>query len=348
VLGLSVLLVGITSALTFVLSILLRDQIVAWTNVPALGNLVWLISLTMFGAGLFNVLNNWAIRDGAFGQIAASRLIQGMAVVVLQIGLGLAGFRPFGLLAGFGAGQSAGSRSIFVNPWVHARHLSIAGIRQAAVRFRTFALLGTPAVLLNSLGYNLPLLMLAGLYGPEVAGWYILAQRVVGRPLQMVGMAVSQTYWGKASSLVANDPTRLTPTFTRVTLTMAAIAGPYAVTVVLLAPWVFPIAFGSDWLSAGSYTQILAAMFLFDAIAAPTAITLDALQRQDLNLAREVIRVGLYAGAFVLASRFDLTASGAVAVVSVAGSLAATTTMVMSVIALRGLHRTVSMQRSPV
>jgi O-antigen/teichoic acid export membrane protein len=342
VLGLSILLIGVTSALTFVLSWILREQIAAWTNVPVLGDYLWLLALTMLGSGLYSALNNWGIRAAAYGQIARARLSQGIAVVALQVGLGLIGLRPFGLLAGFGAGQSVGTQSLGRIAWVHVRHVTVAGIRQAAIRFRSFALLGTPAVLFNSLGYNLPLLMLAALYDPQIAGWYILAQRVIGRPLQMIGASVCQAYWGQASKLVANDPEKLRPTFTKVTLAMAAIATPYAVALILLAPFVFPIAFGSDWSSAGTYTQILAAMFLLDAIAAPTAITLDVLQRQDLNLIREVIRVGLFGGAFGLASWLSLGSTEAVALVSIAGTLAGVTTIVMSMIAIRSHRRTIT------
>jgi hypothetical protein len=106
----------------------------------------------MFGSGLYNALNNWGIRAGAFGQIARVRLSQGIVVVVLQVGLGLIGLRPFGLLAGFGAGQSTGIQSLGRIAWVHLRQVTVGGMRRAAVQFRSFALLGTPAVRFNSLG----------------------------------------------------------------------------------------------------------------------------------------------------------------------------------------------------
>jgi hypothetical protein len=72
---------------------------------------------------------------------------------------------------------------------------------------------------------------------------------------------------------------------------------------------------------AGTYIQILSPMFLAQAVASPTGGMLDVLERQDLHLSREVGRIVILLSAAALVYFLRLPAIGAVAAVSVAGTL---------------------------
>ena len=67
-----------------------------------------------------------------------------------------------------------------------------------------------------------------------------------------------------------------------------------AIPVVLLiatAPWLFVIIFGSEWQEAGRYCQLLGIGFLVRFMATPLSQTLTILERQELQLAWDVLRV---------------------------------------------------------
>jgi O-antigen/teichoic acid export membrane protein len=91
--------------------------------------------------------------------------------------------------------------------------------------------------------------------------------------------------------------------------------------IALVSPLVFGLVFGEEWRDAGLFVSILAPMYYVYFVTNPTGATLDVLERQDLNLIREVIRIGLMAGAVLLAALAHLSPLGGVAVVSVAGCL---------------------------
>jgi O-antigen/teichoic acid export membrane protein len=77
--------------------------------------------------------------------------------------------------------------------------------------------------------------------------------------------------------------------------------------------------FGEAWRDAGWYTALLTPVYYLTLTTSPTGAKLDVLERQDLHLARELMRLVLVGGAIVLAAALQLPALAAVAVLSAAG-----------------------------
>ena len=62
---------------------------------------------------------------------------------------------------------------------------------------------------------------------------------------------------------------------------------------VLPAPYLFALLFGRDWAEAGWYVVALSPMFVSQFVACSLGVTLDVLERQDLHILREFIRITL-------------------------------------------------------
>ena len=86
------------------------------------------------------------------------------------------------------------------------------------------------------------------------------------------------------------------------------------VTLLVAAPQLFSIVLGERWREAGVYTQILAIMYLAQLVAPTLTPVLSVCERQDLQLARDLLRVVLVLGGFGAAAVFDLGARTAMAV----------------------------------
>jgi lipopolysaccharide exporter len=99
------------------------------------------------------------------------------------------------------------------------------------------------------------------------------------------------------------------------------IGTPIALALALAAPLVTPIVFGQRWQQAGVYVAILAPFFLFQLATSPLGGTLDVLERQDLHLIRELVRVSITSGAIVLADLAHFTATQAIALFSFCGCI---------------------------
>ena len=90
-----------------------------------------------------------------------------------------------GLLVGQIVGQSAGITTLALafhriegRMW---RAIRLRDMAQAAARFANLPTYGAGAALLNNAGRFAPALLVAALYGAEVAGWFALAHRILRR-----------------------------------------------------------------------------------------------------------------------------------------------------------------------
>ncbi|MGH2603396.1 MAG: lipopolysaccharide biosynthesis protein, partial [Dehalococcoidia bacterium] len=339
----SFLAVLLTSLATGLILWLADEPILRWSGVRDGTAFVWLLPLYVLGAGVYQVLNSWSVRIGAFASLARTNLVQGVVTATSQIALGVPGLGALGLLLGATAGQASGGGNLARLAWRrdrdNLRGISVARVKRAALSYRRFALFGAPATLIDAIGLSMPLLFVAALYGPGVAGWFALAQRLLGRPVELLSAAVSNVYTNETARLAREDPAALPAQFRKVVLSMFLVTAPFVVAAALLAPATFPTIFGEDWAEAGVYVQVLAPMFLAHAMASPITGSLDILQRQDLYLVRELVRIGLLVVAVGTAVVFSAGAVVAILLLSVTGVISYAVYVGVSMYAIRHHNR---------
>ena len=61
---------------------------------PGLGPYLWLVPVSILGAGLYQVFNCWAIRKGGYDRIARTQVTQSLTQLTLQVGVGRPGQGP--------------------------------------------------------------------------------------------------------------------------------------------------------------------------------------------------------------------------------------------------------------
>lgn len=303
---LSLLIVPAVSLLAGVGVFSLSDQIVRWTNTPAVKPYLWLLPLNLLGAGGYQVFNYWAVRKKDFDRIARTKLIQSLGKILTQVSLGLVKLGPLGLLLGDVVGRVSGSGTLAVMAYNQSREalgqVNIAGVRQVAYRYRRFPLLSTESALLNRAGLDLPPLLLAAFYGPQVVGWFGLGLRMIKLPMTLVGRSVAQVYIGEASQLAQEDPGALHRLFLKTARRLLLVGGIPIALLGLSSPWLFALVFGEVWREAGAYVQLLTVMFIAEFVVVPVSSTLNVLERQDLQLAWDVGRLVLVVGVLWLAN----------------------------------------------
>lgn len=299
------------------------QPILALFGATVLGGYVLLITLDQFAGGMGLALTGWALRTKAYREIAATRVTQSVVQVVLQVGLGILGLGASGLLLGDVAGRYSGSARLAWTTWrTHGpsfRQVTRAGVLLAATRYRRFPIFSTGSALLNAIGSQAPLLLVAGLFGATVGGQYALAERVASLPVILISGSVGQVFFAEASRSAREQPAMLGVLFRRVTLSLAKGGVAPALLVMITAPFLFPPVFGEAWLQAGIFAAVLAPMWFLCLVTSPTGGTLYILERQDLHLVREVLRIGLLIAAILTATAMHLPPVGVVVTISVAG-----------------------------
>jgi O-antigen/teichoic acid export membrane protein len=252
-------------------------------------------------------------REGAFKAIARTRLYQGIVGPISQIGFALLGAGAPGLLIGSILGQSAGTAGLFQRLFRSRGSLrDVVSWRRMwtlAKRYRRFPLIASWAALIDSAGGSQLLYLLVSFtYSARIAGFIFLAERVVARPLSIVGTSILQVFMGEAGKTATADPARLKTRFYQVVTRQSLLATTWIIVANLVAALVFPKVFGAEWSDAVIYLQVMSIGYLAQAIVLPVFHTLQLLEKQTIAAGWQLGRLLSVVATFSIASYLNLSA----------------------------------------
>jgi O-antigen/teichoic acid export membrane protein len=296
------ILVGMTAIFGIVLW-LVGDTLLGWVQAEELAKYLWLLPLSFLGAGLYQVLSTWAIRNNHFGLLARTRLGQGAGLVITQLGLGVLRVIPAGLLIGDAVGRACGGLSLLRVAWREQapfrRSVTLDRMWSLVSRYRRFPLLTGPASLLASVRAQVPTLLLASFYGSQIVGWFGLGQRLLTVTFFLIATSVGDVYLNEASRLTRERPGGLMSLYWQTLRRSTIVVLPLLTVMALAAPWVFGPLFGPEWAEAGRYVQVLVVPSFFDFLCRSVGSTLGVLERQDLWLLIGAVEISLAVGSLV-------------------------------------------------
>lgn len=260
-----VILSGMTLLTSLVL--LVSEGVVHWFSIPQTGLIRVVIPLSVFCVGAYQILTYWNTRIGQFGAIAKTKVSQVVAQVCIQLGMGVAGVRPLGLLAGDLVGRVVGIRALWRSGTVCLNGVTWTKCLAVARTYRKFPLYTVWAGLANAVGLQLPPLIFARYFSVETVGNYSLALRVLGLPASLVGQAVAQVFYPMAAKEA--DDADLRDTVERVASGLLLISFLIFGFILVQGPFLFSQVFGSQWTEAGLYARIMAPWLLFSFVSSP-------------------------------------------------------------------------------
>lgn len=303
-LGLSLTIVIGASVLSALGVLVWGEILVTWLNAAALAPYLWLLPIGVLLTGSYQVLNYWAVREKAFSSIARTKLSQGMGSVFTQVGLGLLGLGPVGLITGQVVGQTAGSTTLATIAWRRSqsalKQLSLSGMAKVAKRYHKFPMFSSLSGFANVLSLQAAVLLLSSFYDPVVTGLYALSHRVLQLPMGIVGSAVSQVFYREAVKAArAGDLPRLVKSTYKNLALIAAV--PFTLMLVL-APDLFGLVFGEDWREAGSYTRVLLPWLFLMFLNSPITALIAIFERQQIYLLYDALLLASRIGALYLSA----------------------------------------------
>lgn len=283
-------------------------------------------------------------RGGAYHAIARTRLYQGVVGPTSQIGFGLLDAGAPGLLAGSILGQSAGTLGLFhrllrPDPTLMGK---VSWKRMAALarRYRRFPLIASWAALIDSAGGSQLLYLLVTMtYSARIAGFIFLAERVVARPLSMVGTSILQVFMGEAGRTAREDPPQLRKRFYQVVNRQFWLALAWIATANLMAALLFPKVFGAEWADAVVYLQAMSVGYLAQAVVLPVFHTLQILEKQVLAAGWQIGRLILVATTFTLARRYDIPSTTTVFIYSAVQAVSCVALLLLMTVSIQKLQK---------
>jgi O-antigen/teichoic acid export membrane protein len=205
------------------------------------------------------------------------------------LGAGFAGFVSGGVLIGTRIlGQIVSTVVLAGQTWRDDRQLFKASIRWEKMiaglnRHKRFPIYNTWSALMNTASQQLPTLLLAFYFSPKVVGFYALGKAVLSMPMGMLGGAVSQVFFQKASEAHARTG-NLSKVVGEVFNRLVSIGIFPILLLTLIGEDLFIVAFGAQWAEAGVYMQILGLWIFFQFISSPISTLIAVLEKQHYGL----------------------------------------------------------------
>lgn len=288
-------LLGVSMAFTVLISSL-TVAIIWWggspllrlLNAPGLGPYLWLIPPAVFTGGIFLALNYWNSRTRHFGRLSVARVSQSVTSTAAQLGLGLAGLVTGGALIGATVGGQALATAVLGGQiWRDDRKLFRRSIHWREMvlgvkRYRKFPLYDTWSALLNTISWQLPALMLSTFFSSGVVGYYALGYRVIQLPMSLIGGAIGQVFFQRASEAYLRGELSDVVENTFRQLVMIGLFPMLILT--FIGRDLFAVIFGPAWVEAGVYVQILSIWAFFWFVSSPLSTVFSILEKQEFLL----------------------------------------------------------------
>lgn len=299
ILILCMVLIIVATGILSILFLLAGSMIADMFGLQSLLPYLWLVLIGFLGAGIYQALNYWAIRQRDYPRITRTKINQSIGGTLSKILLGLLSFGPLGLIVGYIISNIAGiytfTKAIVEKDRDAIRGVSVTEIRSAAREYRSFPMYSAPATLLVAISLQIPVFMLSVMYDLSVVGWYTLAYQILSLPVALVAGSMAQAFYGEAAKSARESPDKLRHLHLDTTKKLALIALPSVGIPALFAPWFFPVVFGDSWLEAGLFCLPLALVAVSQFIVMPTSkLAVYGFNHWDLyfNLTRTIFIIG--------------------------------------------------------
>jgi O-antigen/teichoic acid export membrane protein len=305
------LAVGIAFLLSFILGVILlfaQGPVLAVLGAEAVGPWIWFLPLALLCVAFQDVSTFQATRHGWFRLLGVVTVVQAFLTNLARVLGGLAAPVVGVLIAvtALAPAVQAGLVKLFSKdrrgpPPPQLRPRAALALMD---KHRDFPLYRVPTDVLNSASQAVPTILLAALFSPAAAGFYVLARSVLNLPANLVGIAIGNVLYAHYAELDrAGEP--LTPVLLRWTGGLLALS-PLIIGGSWFAPAIFSFVFGAEWEEAGQYVQWMSLWIGISIANVPAVRLAPAIKSQMLLLVSSGLL--LSARAFAIAIAFDMGA----------------------------------------
>ena len=277
-------------------SLLSKTKRVEWLMLVPVGTLVY---------GWNMILNNWHNRMKTYRIMASSRVITASVAGTIQIGSAkLYGSIPSGLIVGRILGQAC-SVLYLLKSEVKKIYDTLAkgqiyqDIKVTLLKYIEFPKYLIHSTLLDNVGAQIPVLLIARLFNAQMVGWYGLAYRVLSMPVGLLSQSLGQVFYRRFNELKSRpvDAKRFLIMFWSGLALLSA--GPLLL-ILFYGPAIFAYIFGHNWETAGRIASILAPQLWFMVISSPGSTSFYVLGLQKYSQYFSIAQVGYRTGSIFL------------------------------------------------
>lgn len=281
----------ILSIIVFVIIIVLKRPMCEYLHLSLdQSNLLYIIPVFTFVMGSYNIMNYWLLRIKKFELLSMGKIIQFVGIVLFTIILGYYGY-PQGLIYGY---LIAWILYLLVTSYqIHSQgffsySFHASRVLYTAKSYRDFPLFNSISALLIVLGQTISTFYIQKNFSAEDTGYFSQCRQYVLAPMSLIVIAISQSFMQDVGQKIRQKVSVLQ--FVKNLLKISIVLGIFITGLVyLLAPEIFRIFFGEQWVSSGEYLRILIFSYVVQSIVIPFGNIIHLLNKSRHTLIFPVI-----------------------------------------------------------
>lgn len=287
---------------TMLVLVVAEEPILALLGAENLGYLILFLPLALFCVALQDVFTMHVSRAGNFRAVGTTTVAQSLLTNIVRVLGGL--YAPVAAtLVSITTVAPGIQAAMLSNPlkWRRANWtLSLAGARELLGKYWDFPIYRVPTDMLNAASQAIPVILLAAMFSPAAAGFYVLTRSALNLPTNVVGAAIGNVLYARFAEL-ARESKPLMPFLFRSTAALLALAPP-TIALAWFAPPVFAFVFGEEWREAGYYARWMALWTSVSIAYVPAVRVAPVIKAQSFLLwanvatliARTIVMIGIY------------------------------------------------------
>ena len=294
-----VILVGVSSVFSEPISLLFKA--------PSLSSVYYLLPGYVFLMGLWNLLNYWYTRQQKFGKISIYQMSQSIISSASKIILGIQNLLRVGMVYSVVFAPLISILLVVVGSWRTLTPLfkfSWNNICQQAAKYKNFPLYVMPRGLLNTLGGNLPTLLLTPYFGLVEIGFFGMALTLAFRPINIVCSSLYQVLYQKVTDKV-NEQKGVLSLLRNFLMQIGVVTLLLFGVLYLVMPYMVSFLLGAEWVVVSDYIRIFLPWLFFVVLNTSLSFLPDVFGKQSIYLLFEILYSVVRLLALIIGVRMD-------------------------------------------
>ncbi|AXT61836.1 translocase [Aquimarina sp. AD10] len=289
---LSIVIAFVMSTIIFLIIFFFNQELAVFLvekndDVQVFSKWLYFIPLSVLFMGIFNAISFWFNRKTLYKRMATSKVINTAGLTGTQIGTGVLGYTPIGLLLGFVSGRIF-SVLYLVNKLRRDNDSVFAKVTRNSMvllmkRYKRFPYFTLPAEFINVVSNQLPIFVIGKFFGGAILGNYSLMERVLNAPISLLGRSVLDVFKQRASEDYVKYG-NCKDIFIKTLKTLMLLSIFPTILLFFLSPFIFGFIFGKEWSMAGEFAQIFSILFFFKFTASPLSYMFNIAEKQHYDM----------------------------------------------------------------
>jgi O-antigen/teichoic acid export membrane protein len=273
------------------ISTFFSSSIASVFNVPLLSQYYYLLPLYVFLSAMWQLLNYWYVREKQFTVVSAYQVGQSTLGAGLKLSLGIHATCHGGLLYAAVISPLLSLAAVIGCSFRALRPLlkvQYSQCKEMACQYRKFPQFTLPKLLVNYLGGNLPVLLLAPFFHLSYLGYFGMALALSFTPISIITKSFYQVLFSYVTNRVQNNQTILGYYRQCISVAVLLIVVCFG-TLYFVLPSIISWLLGSSWVLVAHYIQYLLPWLAVISITNTFDFIMDVFGKQDKQFYFELL-----------------------------------------------------------